>query len=127
MLQAHNLCMARLTGRKPVLHDWWRRPSASLEKTNWALAHVPLGVQGGISALAWTVRGYQLLVAERGRAATLHQLEFARQVHGAHRVVQPWAAAGGDDGLPSGGGGELHALQVGWEGGAEGGGAPVCC
>lgn len=70
---------------------------------------LPLGVQGGISALAWTAHGYQLLVAERGRAATLHQLEFARQVHGAHRVAQPGGNAE-----------ELHALQVGFSGPAAG-------
>ncbi|KAL4420208.1 hypothetical protein ABPG77_011424, partial [Micractinium sp. CCAP 211/92] len=69
-------------------------------------------LEGGISAMVWTVHGYQLLVAEHGRAATLHQLEFARQVHGAHRVVQPWAAAGGGDAAPSGHAGELHALQA---------------
>lgn len=81
--------------------------------------------------MVWTVHGYQLLVAEHGRAATLHQLEFARQVHGTHRVVQPWAAAGGGDAAPSGHAGELHALQVGWAGlmsmGLRQQACPECC
>jgi len=61
--------------------------------------------QGGISALAWSSHGYQLLVAEQGQAGCLHQLDFARQLHGAHRVVQPTGGAGA-------GQEELQALQV---------------
>ncbi|KAL4448516.1 hypothetical protein ABPG75_005735 [Micractinium tetrahymenae] len=79
---------------------------------NPSQAPEPGVLEGGVSAMAWTVHGYQLLVAEQGRAAALHQLEFARQVHGAHRVAQPWAAAGGASGGPSGAAEELHALQA---------------
>lgn len=72
-----------------------------------------------MSALTWSVHGYQLLVAEVGQARSLHQLEFARYMHGSHRVVQQAAGGGGaGSGLD-----EVQALQVrrskGW-GGASG-------
>lgn len=75
---------------------------------------LPSLLQGGVTALAWSAHGYQLLVAEQGQAGRLHQLEFARQVHGAHRVVQPWAEAGGGSSGAGPGPGpeELQVLQV---------------
>ncbi|PSC67405.1 Quino amine beta chain-like RIC1-like guanyl-nucleotide exchange factor [Micractinium conductrix] len=66
-------------------------------------------LEAGISALAWSAHGYQLLVAEQGQAARLHQLEFARQMVGSHRVVQPAAAPGG---AAAPGQEELQALQA---------------
>ena len=51
-------------------------------------------------------------MAESGQAGCLHQLEFARQMHGAHRVVVPQAGAGSSSG-GGGSGDEVQALQVG--------------
>lgn len=71
---------------------------------------LPLFPQGGVSAMAWSAHGYQLLVGETGQARCLYQLEFARHMQGAHRVVQQAVGAGGGVGP---GLDEVQALQVG--------------
>ncbi|PRW44970.1 RAB6A-GEF complex partner 1-like isoform A [Chlorella sorokiniana] len=61
-------------------------------------------LEGAVTALAWSAQGYQLLVAEAGKGSCLHQLEFARQVHGGHRAAAAAAHGGGQD--------EVQALQA---------------